>query len=158
MYSNHGHGIDVGGNSTIRNNSLRDNRLTGISTDAGSVIEGNTVGGSGSVGIDASEAAVINNNSVTDSAEGGIVAGVGSVIRGNSIFNNGTDLSHDGIHCSLGCRVKDNTLRSNTGFGLRFNSNSSGYSGNTIGSNGAGTVSLGRDTGANVCGTSTSCP
>lgn len=47
---------------------------------------------------------------------------------------------------------------SNGGSGLRFNSNRSGYSGNAIGSNAADTVTFGRDTGSNVCETSTPCP
>lgn len=155
---NSGHGIRAGAHSTIRNNTVRDNQGTGITAGDSSVIEGNTVGESDGVGIDADSGAVISNNAVSESGEGGIVAGSGSVIRGNSVFDNGTDMTHDGISCTLGCRVQDNTIRSNGGFGLRFNSNSSGYSGNSISANGAGNVTLGRDTGGNVCGTSTSCP
>ncbi len=155
---NGGHGIDVGARSVIRNNTISGSELTGISAGTGSVIEGNTVGVSAGIGIAALETTVINNNSVRGSGEGGILAGEGSSISGNSVAENGTAGNHDGIHCTLGCRVHGNTIRSNTGVGLRFNSNSSGYSGNIIGANGGGTVVLGRDTGANVCGTSTTCP
>lgn len=158
IVGNDEHGIDVNSLSTIRNNSVTFNDLTGITAGEGAVIEGNAIGQSGTVGISASDAATIRGNSVTNSDEDGIIAGIGSTIQANTVLGNGSFSSHDGIQCSLGCRVDNNSVRGNSGFGLRFNSNSSGYSSNAIGANTGGTVTFGRDTGSNVCETSTTCP
>ena len=152
------HTFDVGGYASIRDNSVVANDLNGISAGTSSVVAGNAVGSSGLVGIEVGDGGVVSDNTVYGSGADGITAGTGSTIRGNSVYDNGSNSSHDGVHCTLGCRVQDNAIRGGTGLGLRFDSNSSGYSGNTIGANARGTVENGRDTGGNVCGTSTTCP
>lgn len=157
LLANDGNGIDVGGRASVHDNSVQGSEGIGIAVGDGSVVSGNTVGSSGGVGIDADAGVTISGNSVMGSAEDGITAGTGSAVRGNSVVDNGTSTSHDGIHCTLGCLAQGNTVRGNAGYGLRFNSNSSGYSQNTIGANGLGEVLNGRDAGGNVCGTSLGC-
>lgn len=152
-------GISITGDGGfVKDNTLRSNELGGINVRSVNVIESNMVLNSGTVGIYGESGNVISGNTVSGSGEDGVFATDGTAIRGNSVYNNGTTTSHDGIHCTLGCTVQDNTIRGNAGHGLRFDSSSSVYSGNAIGANYQdGIVINGRDAGQNVCGTTIGC-
>ncbi|MFK7898497.1 MAG: right-handed parallel beta-helix repeat-containing protein [Myxococcota bacterium] len=157
---NSANGVIGSSRTVIRGNTIASNDRDGINLEGGRVvIMGNSVTSSGRMGIRGAQGSVITDNLVADSGEDGIFARDGSTIRGNSTLENGTTTDHDGIYCTLGCTVQENTARANAGFGLRFDSGSSVYSGNAIGANNAaGTVVNGRDAGGNVCGTTLGCP
>lgn len=176
---NFGSGIHAEGTSVIRNNAVLRNGFDGISTEVGSrvsdntatgsarmgilvghssSVEGNSVSDNAAIGIEGGRGCTISGNSVGQSGEDGIFARESSAVRENSVWENGSGSSHDGIHCTLGCVVEGNAVRDSAGYGLRFNSTSTGYSGNTISSNTAGTVLLGTDAGGNVCTGALGCP
>lgn len=156
--ANGGEGIRANVSTSIGRNTTSSNGLDGISAVGNSAIQGNTVSGNGGVGISGGAACTIVGNAVVSSDLDGILAGQGTTINDNTASFNGTDATHDGIECSLGCVVQANAVRSNTGYGLRFNSGSSAFFDNSISGNTAGTVVNGTPTGGNVCGGSLGCP
>ena len=62
-----------------------------------------------------------------------------------------------GTKIDIGSTVQENTVRLNTGFGLTLGL-SSGYRGNVINGNTAGTVAGGVNAGGNICNGSLTCP
>jgi hypothetical protein len=157
----------------------------GIITGTGATVRNGTVRGMGSTGQQVSKAVLIENLFIEQNAGSGI-AGTsdGAIIRGCRISRNGiTGISLAGFG-SAGGVVTGNTIVENGGFGvdgnailvlgnsiagndnagiaLNVGSSNGGFTQNVITNNNGGNASAqtsgGKDLGANVCGTRTTCP
>lgn len=144
-------GLDVSGAFIVENNTVVRNGGFGIVALGEGTLQGNTVRANGGKGIDAgSTGTVISGNAVSNNGDDGIDCGNGCTIIGNTSHDNGSDENHHGIECSFGCLVRDNAVRSNSGFGLSLGSGSA-YGANVISGNQSGTVSGGNNILLNVC-------
>lgn len=149
----------TGSGVTVIGSVARSNGIDGIGVLGTAHVSNSSLLTNGGSGIRAQDASSILGNTVAFSGDDGISVGASSVISNNALWENGDgEDTDDGIQCTLGCRVHGNSVRRSDGYGLRFNSASSGYSNNTLTNNTTGTVLRGTDTGGNLCGTSTSCP
>jgi len=87
----------------------------------------------------------------------GIITGFGgaAIIVGNSgsVSAITATLNGSGISCGIGCLASGNVIQGNTGLGLNFADNTSGYVGNILqgNNNGGAQISSGTSLNQNVC-------
>lgn len=155
-------GIRAGFGSTVSGNTAYQNVGTGISADSGSTVSGNTTRDNGNSGMFIGSGSTVSGNTTHNNGHNGIDAVQGCTIIGNTAFQNGDPQNPtfgDGIECDSGCLIRENNVRSNTGYGLNLGTNSA-YRENIISNNTTGWVTgTGVDAGANVInGTVTTTP
>ena len=147
--------------SEVKGLRARWNRRSGIRVGSYAIVSDSTAYANGENGIYAASGAAINGNTLSENGEGGIYASSGATISANSALSNGVKdiyFKNYGIKCSAGSNVQNNSVRSNTGYGL-FTDPGCGYRGNVITNNTDGTVSgSGVNLGGNLCETNTVCP
>jgi parallel beta-helix repeat protein len=152
-------GVALGEEAEVTNVHVRWCAAGGISADKYSTVSGNRAHSNG-FGIAAGDGSVISGNTIAKNSSYGIVTFNGSTVSGNAVSSNGID----GIFVQNGSVVSGNAVRNNTGYGIRFQSTAgsgSGYSGNVIFNNTAGTVTAtgyAVEFGQNVCDGNTTCP
>lgn len=141
-------GVDLGPGSSVTNLLVQWNRAEGIEAANDSIVRNNRVNLNGGIGIFVSNGSIVEDNVVRENGSNGISASVATVI-GNVVRGNGETNSHHGIFCQR-CLIRENIVRSNTGFGLSIAPDSA-YSDNVIVGNLAGTVDGGDSRGGNYC-------
>ena len=148
--SNGARGIAAGSAYVVSSSSAGYNGSWGISGYAG-VVSNSAAYDNGSNGIHVSNSTV-QGNVTTSNGGSGLWGGQNSAQANVAVSNGG-----DGIYCT-NCTVIKDRMSVNTGFGLT-GSWATGYGGNTIVNNVAGTVSGGcNEIGTNLCQTNTTCP
>ncbi len=116
-----GPGISVADASTVRNNTVRAARSTGIVTGGSCLVENNTVSKSGADGINVGTRSTVQQNSVAENAGSGIVLnGAACAALNNTLTNNAPGSTSAGgiVTTQNNSRIEANTLVGN-GQGLR---------------------------------------
>lgn len=116
-----GPGISVADGSTVRGNTVRAARSTGIVTGASCLVENNTVSRSGGDGINVGTRSTVQQNSCAENAGSGIVLnGAACAALNNTLTNNAPGSTSAGgiVTTQNNSRIEANTLVGN-GQGVR---------------------------------------
>ncbi len=148
----------LGVNHRIERITTHQTGFQGIRVGSNSIVKDCTGFANGDDGIYAGAGSVITGNTIARSGDNGIFAGSGVLVEGNSVQYSGSDgIATAPTSVAAPALVRNNLVINNLGFGLNLEPET-GYSGNTIYGNSAGTVSGGTQMGTNLCNGSTGCP
>jgi parallel beta-helix repeat protein len=112
------------------------------------------------VGIETGSSSLVSGNNVSSNNTCGIYVEDGCTVVGNNVNSNSI-----GVRGSTGVTLLDNTVRSSSDFGFRFDGANNGYARNVLTNNNGGDANAqvggagtGIQIGTNICGNDTVCP